>query len=73
VAMTRARAEILCLCGAAPYMAALCFLHANAHKLLAQAAPKTVRSGPFFCAFLTAIAPLISSGLRGPPTGLTDG
>jgi hypothetical protein len=28
---------------------------------------------PFFCAFLTAIAPPISPKLCGPPTGLANG
>ena len=49
---------------------ALYFLRANARKLLAQASPKMARFGPFFCAFLTAIASLISPKLCGPPTGL---
>jgi hypothetical protein len=37
-----------------------------------QAVLKTARFGPFFCAFLTANAPLISPKLCGPPTGLTN-
>jgi hypothetical protein len=76
VAITRTRAVILCLlCGTALCMAKhyiFYTLPSDAHKLLAQAAPKTARFGPFFCAFLTVIAPPISPELCGPPTGLTN-